>query len=257
VLNGVIGLVLVLGGLKYREQRYNLRGAVDYFSVILVLAVIGLIIPNFTKSTLDATFSGLQSLFLIITSITIYIIFLLIQTISHRSHFVSPIRCIQPCKPIKFHPIDALKSSRYHTFLLAAYLLPTLLLTKQLSCFIDPVLTNIHAPVTLSGALVAILVLTPEAVSAIRASLTNQLQRSVNIALGSVLATTALTIPAVLLISLLTGKSIILGLPTLNSTLLLLSLITGTLTFTTGRTNVLQGAVHLLLFIAYLIMIFD
>ena len=103
----------------------------------------------------------------------------------------------------------------------------------------------------------AVLVLSPEVLSAIRAALANRLQRSVNIFLGSVAATIALTVPAVLVISMATGKQVTLGLPPVDSLLLLLTLAVSIVTFSSGRTNVLQGAVHLVLFFAYLVLIFD
>ena len=113
------------------------------------------------------------------------------------------------------------------------------------------------APAALGGFLVAALVLSPESVSAVRAALANQLQRSVNLLLGSVLATIGLTIPAVLTIGLLTKKNIVLGLELQDVVLLSLTLVLSTLTFSSRRTNVLLGAVHLLLFFAYLLLIFQ
>ncbi len=257
VLNGVVGLSLFLGGIRYGEQRYNLRGSIEFMSVIFVLGVIGLVLPNFTRSSIGPTFTILQTFFFIITSLGIYSIFLCIQTISHRAHFVSKAEAHYPNKPMNIHIKYSPKSAIYHGFLLITYLIPTLLLAKQISYPIDTTLDYLHPPQTLGGFLVAVLVLSPEGVSAIRASLANHLQRSVNIALGSVLATTALTIPAVLIIGLITNRIIILGLPPTDVIILIISLITGIVTFASGRSGMLQGAIHLLLFFAYVIMIFD
>ena len=138
-----------------------------------------------------------------------------------------------------------------------AYLIPTLFLAKQAAIPINFFLGKTGAPSALGGLLVAILVVAPEGVSAIRASLANQLQRSVNISLGSVLASIGLTIPVILIIGLITGKTVVLGLDYTDTTILVLTAIMSILTFVSGRTNILQGAIHLLLFFAYILMIFD
>ncbi len=257
VLNGIVGLSLLLGGIRYREQRYNLRGSIEFVSVIVVLAVIGLVLPDFTQATTNPTFSTGQTLFLIFTSLMIYGIFLAMQTFSHTKHFIFPYETHKPNKPMKIHFKYSPRRPAYHAILLIAYLIPTLLIAKQISHPIDATMTYLHPPVALSGLLVAILVLVPEGVSAIRSSLSNHLQRSVNIALGSVLSTTALTIPVVLTMGLFTHQSIILGLDISEITLLILTLITAIVTFTNGRTSLLQGALHLLLFFVYIMLIFD
>lgn len=256
-LNGIVGLSLLLGGIRYNEQRYNLHGSIEFTSVILVLAVISLVLPNFTQSTTNPTFSTTQTVFLILISIMLYTVFLAMQTRSHIQHFISPHDSHEPCKPMKFHIHYSPKPPVYHAILLVAYLVPTLLIAKLIAIPIATTMLDLHPPEALGGLLVAILVVAPEAMSAIRASLSNHLQRSVNISLGAVLSTTALTIPIVLTIGLFTHQVIILGLSKTNVTLLLLSLITGMITFASGRTNILQGALHLVLFFAYIILIFD
>jgi Ca2+:H+ antiporter len=257
VLNGVIGFSLLLGGLRYGEQRYNLRGSIEFISVIMVLAVIGLVLPNFTHSTHNPTFSAGQTIFLIFTSLMIYTIFLGMQTFSHTKHFISPYESHIPCKPMKLHVKYPPKSAMQHAILLLGYLIPTLLIAKRIALPIDVTMSNLNPPQALGGLLVAILVLAPESVSAIRASLSNHLQRSVNIALGAVLSTTALTIPVVLTIALYTNEPVVLGLGRANMTLLVLSLITAIVTFANGRTSVLQGALHTVLFLTYIMLIFD
>lgn len=257
VLNGIIGLSLLLGSIRYHEQRYNLRGSMDFISVILVLAVIGLILPDYTMATPKPTFSSGQTIFIILMSLVVYVIFLSMQTILHTKHFISPFESQEPCRPMRIHMKYSKKNGIYHGFLLIGYLLPTLIIAKQIAMPIDTMLVGLNPPPALGGLLVAILVLAPEGVSAIRAALSNHLQRSVNIALGAVLATTALTLPAVLTISLFTGQSIILGLGTAGITLLALTILTSILTFIRGRTSLLQGTLHLLLFFAYIMLIFD
>lgn len=145
----------------------------------------------------------------------------------------------------------------YHVVLLLAYMGPLVILTQQLAVPIDFTIRVLGAPVALAGLLVAMLVLSPESFAAVRAALDNDLQRSVNILLGSALATIGLTIPAVLVFGLFTQKPIVLGLDAVDITILALTLVLSNMTFSNSRTNVLLGAVHLLVFFAYLLLIFQ
>ena len=255
VLNGMVGLSLVLGGLRHHEQTYNLQGANAFLAVIVPLAVLCMVLPNFTAATPGPTLSGLQAVFLIVMSVALYGVFLAIQNLRHRAYFMapdSPDSADGP--PAAGHEF---RSVPYHAALLIAYLLPLVVLSKQLAVPIDYGIGVLGAPAALGGFLVSVLVLSPESMSAVRAALSNELQRSVNLLLGSVLATISLTIPAVLVIGFATHRAIILGLDPANMVLLVLTLGVSTLTFASARTNVLLGVVHLLLFLAYLMLIFD
>lgn len=257
-LNGKVGLTLLIGGLKYKEQDYNLQGANSFLAVILPLAVIGLVLPNYTHSSPDQTFSSIQTAFLIIVSVALYGIFLAIQNGRHRAYFRVP-RQTAETKDAKrrWRIVHEVRSVPYHVLLLLAYMGPLVILTQHLAVPIDFTIRVLGAPVALAGFVIASLVLAPESLVAARAALANDLQRSVNILLGSVLATIALTIPAVLTFGLLSHKAIILGLDPVDITMLSLTLVLSTMTFSSSRTNVLLGAVHLLLFFAYLLLIFQ
>lgn len=259
VLNGMVGLSLLLGGLRYHEQTYNLQGANAFLAVIVPLAVLGLVLPKFTVSSPGPTFSPLQATFLIVMSIGLYGVFLAIQNSRHRDYFISPnsAEAAAEDQSAGGHGDVEIRSVAYHASLLPAYLLPLVILSKQLAVPVNYGIRVLHAPPALGGFLVAVLILSPESLGAARAALANQLQRSVNILLGSVLATISLTIPAVLTIGFITGQTIILGLDAVDVTLLLLTLGLSTLTFASARTNVLLGAVHLLLFFSYLMLIFE
>lgn len=258
VLNGMVGCSLLLGGLRYREQTYNLQGANAFLAVIVPLAVLCLVLPNFTTSTPGPTFSVHQTVFVATMSVGLYAVFLAIQNSRHREYFVAPRSADSPAVPGRRNPDDgALSSVRLHAALLVANLLPVLLLSKQIALPINYGIHELHAPPALGGLLVSVLVLSPESLGAARAALTNQLQRSVNLLLGSVLASISLTIPAVLVIGYLTARTIILGLDAVDMTLLLLTLAVSTLTFVSARTNVLQGAIHILLFCAYVMFVFE
>jgi Ca2+:H+ antiporter len=255
VLNGMVGLALLLGGLRHHEQEYNLKGANSFLSLIVPLTVLGLVLPNFTETTPGPTLSGFQSVFLCGMSVAIYGLFLIIQNWRHREYFVRP--AVGEFIPGVQGSHSGTNSLTYHATLLVMYLLPIVVLAEEIALPIDHGIEVLHAPAALGGFLVAALILSPESLSATRAALDNDLQRSINILLGSVLASIGLTIPAVLSIGLLTGKTVVLGLDPANSILLVLTLAVSALTFTTNRTNVLMGAVHLLLFLAYVMLLFQ
>jgi Ca2+:H+ antiporter len=252
VMNGMVGLALVLGGLRHHEQNYNLQGANAFLAVIIPLAVLCLVLPNFTVATPGPTVSTLQGAFLIVMSIGLYAVFLAIQNGVHRAYFIAPGSSGEGETHVK-----DFRSVPYHFALLIVHLLPVVLLAKQFAVPINYGIHELNAPAALGGLMVSMLVLFPESVGAIRAARANELQRSVNILLGSVLATISLTIPAVLVIGLVTGQKIVLGLDAAGIVLLVLTLGVSMLTFASARTNVLLGAVHVLLFLAYLMMVFD
>jgi Ca2+:H+ antiporter len=256
VLNGMVGLCLLVGGLRYREQTYNLQGAQAFLAVIVPLTVLGLVLPNFTESSPGPTFSPLHATFLIIMSVGLYGVFLAIQTSRHRDYFVPPSNA-DPADGTDVRDIHEVRSATFHAVLLMAYLGPVVFLAEQIAVPIDFGTHNLHAPPALGGFLVSVLVLFPESVASVRAALANSLQRSVNLLLGSVLASISLTIPAALTIGFVTGHTISLGLGNVDMILLVLTLAVSTLTFASARTNVLLGAVHLLLFLAYLMLIFE
>tara|TARA_R110002096_G_scaffold161007_3_gene327362 strand:+ start:11570 stop:12691 length:1122 start_codon:yes stop_codon:yes gene_type:complete len=255
-LNGLVGLAMLLGGLLHREQDYNLQGARSFIAVLLPLAVITLLLPKFTVSTDAPTFSPLQEGFFALMSLLLYAIFLGVQTVSHSGYFQEPRSNLAEIAVVStgYKPPD---SRIYHAIFLLATLLPVLLLSKRMATVVDFGMVHAGAPIALGGVVIALMVLTPEGLAALRAARHNQLQRSVNLLLGSALATIGLTVPAVLIISLLIGSPVTLGLDDASAALLLLTLVMSTITFGGVRTGVLQGAVHLVLFLAYVFLIFS
>ena len=257
-LNGLVGFGLLVGGWLYHEQGYNLRGVNAYLGVIISLAIVGMVLPNFTTSTAGPTFSSKQAGFLIAMCTGLYAVFLAIQTTRHREYFVQPEvvegSIVTELNKPRSHP--DLRSVPYHAGLLLGYLIIIIYLVENFAILLNHGLDVLHAPPALGALLVAVLVLAPEGLGAIESALKNHLQRSVNILLGSVLATLALTIPSVLIIGLAKGINIVLGISGVDQVMLLLTLLVSTVTFASGHTNVLQGAVHLMLFLAYLMLIF-
>ena len=253
VLNGLVGLSLVTGGLKHRLQEYNLQGASAYLAVIMPFAFLGLILPRFTRSAPGGEPSPTMAIFLIVMSVVLYGIFLAVQTITHSDIFQQQ---ADPDDDDDHHHF-AVRTVPFHAAGLIAALLPIVLLSKQLATYVDYGISRLSAPLALGGFLIAALILTPEALSAIRAARANQLQRSVNICLGSALSTMGLTIPTVLVIGWIIAQPVELGLEPTEIVLLSLTLIVSLVTFVSERTHVLQGAVHLALFASYIVLIFD
>jgi len=252
-LNGLVGLSLVLGGLRYREQHYNIQGVNAYLNVIMALAVLGLVLPNFTTSTSGPTFSTEQEIFFAVVSLLLYAIFLLIQTLRHRGYFLDVKETATKHSP---HHLARIRSKGFHALMLLLYLVTVIFLAEKFAVPLDNSIEQFHMPQAFGGAVIAALVLSPEGLGGITASLHNQLQRSINILFGSVLATIGLTIPAVLMIGLLTKRSVSLGVQGGNLPLLLLTLAVSVVTFTSRKTNVLQGCIHLLLFAVFVLLIF-
>lgn len=253
VLNGMVGVSLLVGGWKHYEQDYNIKGAKSFLALLVPFSVLGLILPSYTRTTVEPTFSTFQAIFVSVMTTGIYAVFLFIQTTRHREFFISP-----DAKKVSEHNHNfTVRNVPYHTGFLLAFLAPLVYLAKKLAVPVDYGTIKFGAPLALGGFLIALLVLAPEVVSAIKAAKRDELQRAVNLSLGSGLATIGLTIPAVLIIGLVTDKKVIIGLDPVDSILLVLSLSVCVITFSKERTNILLGAVHLLLFLAYLMLIFE
>ena len=252
-LNGLVGLSLLLGGLRHHEQNYNLQGVSAYLNAIMALAVLGLVLPNFTTSLSGPRFSTAQEIFLIVTSLSLYVIFLFIQAGRHRQYFKDA-----TAEPVARgdHSGSQVRSTRFHATMLFLYLIVVVILAEKFAFPLDNCIERFGMPQAFGGAIVAGLVLAPEAMSAFKAATRNQLQRSVNILHGSVLASIGLTIPAVLIIGMTTHRSVILGIEGGNLPLLVLTLGASIVTFGSGKTNVLQGCIHLVLFAVFLLLIF-
>lgn len=253
-LNGFVGLVLLLGGLRHREQHYNLQGVNSYLNVIMTLTVLGLVLPNFTTTTAGPTFSTEQQIFLVVVCLFLYAIFLLIQTMRHQGYFLELEQV--GVVPSSAHHALHVQSPAFHAPMLLLYLAIVILLAEKFAIPLDNSIEQFGMPQKFGGAVIAALVLTPEGIGAVQATWRNELQRSINILLGSVLATIGLTIPAVEVISLVTKRPITLGVEGGNLPLLLLTLAVSVVTFTSRKTNILQGCVHLLLFATFVLLIF-
>ena len=251
VCNGLVGICILAGGLRYREQDVQVAGSSLYLSVLAVLAAITLILPNYTLTTPGPVYSAGQLGFVSAVTVLLYGVFLYIQTVRHRGYFVSELTGAAEG--------GAHLSNRMMFFsvvLLLIALLAVVLLAKKFSQVVDAGAALIGAPPAFAGILVALLILLPESVAAVGAARKNDLQKSINLALGSSLATIGLTIPAVAGAAYALDKQLVLGLPARDMVLLALTLALGMLTLGTGRTNILFGLVHLVVFAVFVFLVF-
>lgn len=249
-LGGLVGCALLLGAFRHGTQAFNMEGASAYLSLIVPLSLFGLVMPNLTVTTSGPTFSVFQALVLAALCIGSYIIFLGIQTLRHRDFFS------QESESPEGHE-DKSEGVWTNTVFLFLGLIPVVILAEQLAHVLDYGHEVYGLPSAFSGMIVAALILSPEGLSAILAARHNHMQRSVNLLLGSVLATLSLTIPCIIILGLVTQRKVDLGLSPPDCLLLAVMLAVSFLTFARGKTNLLQGAVHLLIFIFWLTLLFE
>jgi Ca2+:H+ antiporter len=250
VCNGLVGLCIFIGGVRYREQDFQVSGANAYLSVLFVLATITLVMPNFTLTAPGPVYSTAQLAFVSVVTLLLYAVFLYTQTVRHRDYFVSGANDAGHGEAMS----DRMLAISMALLLLA--LLAVVLLAKKFSLVVDVVTAKIGAPPAFAGVLVAVLILLPEGVAAVSAARKNDLQKSINLALGSSLATIGLTIPAVAVAAYALDKQLVLGLSSQDTVILLLTFMLSMLTFGTGRTNILFGMVHMVVFAVFVFMVF-
>jgi Ca2+:H+ antiporter len=251
VCNGLVGLCIFIGGLRYREQDFQVSGSNLYLSVLFVLATITLIMPNYTLTAPGPIYSAAQLGFVSIVTLVLYAMFLYTQTIRHRDYFINQAEGEAGGESRLSNRMLALSFA-----LLLVSLLAVVLLAKKFSATVDIVTAMIGAPPAFAGVIVALLILLPESVAAVGAARKNDLQKSINLALGSSLATIGLTVPAVAVVAYTLDKQLVLGLNAPEMVLLVLTFVISMLTFGTGRTNILFGLVHMLVFAVFLFMVF-
>lgn len=246
VLNGILGLCLLIGGIRHHRQTLQPHSAASALGVLGTLAVLALILPNFTLATPGPLYAPTQLIFVAVVSLALYGFFLHAQTVRHRDDFAEPL-AMDP----DHAPVDA-RSFRFALGLLPLSLLAVVLMAETLAAPVAQGVAAAGLPEALVGVAIALVVLMPEGVASLRAALANRLQTSVNLALGSALASLCLTIPTVAVISLMQGQALVLGLEAEHIVLLVLSLFMATVTLILGRTTELQGGIHLVIFGAFL-----
>lgn len=250
ILNGLVGVCILVGAIRHKEQIFQQSGVSAALATICALTILTLVLPNFTLSEPGPVYAPSQLGFVAVVSFLLYATFIAVQTVRHRDYFLPDKTLIADHEMHAAPPTN--RATGVSAALLVACLGAVVLLAKSLAPPIEQSVAAVGAPRAIVGVIIAALVLLPESVAALRAAWANRLQTSLNLGLGSALATIGLTIPAVAALSLLAGLPIALGLDAKSTILLFLTLIVSTLSLGTGRTTVLQGAVHLVIFAVYL-----
>jgi Ca2+:H+ antiporter len=247
VCNGIVGLCLLIGGARYREQEFQVQGASAAMAVLLALTSLTLILPNFAARELGPLYSRSQLVFAGLVSLVLYGSFVFIQTVRHRDYFLP-----ESYEEETHAPPPPNKTAFLSALLLLVSLIAIVGLAKVLTPTVEYGIAYLDMPEAAVGITIATLVLLPECLAALRAAQRNRLQTSLNLALGSALATIGLTIPGVAAVSIVLGQRLELGLDVKDQALLALTLLLGVITLGTGRTTVLQGIVHLVIFAVFL-----
>jgi Ca2+:H+ antiporter len=253
ICNGVTGLCLLTGGIRHREQTFRLEGATSALATLIALATLSLVLPTFTTSAPGPYYSGVQLAFAGAASLVLWGVFVFVQTVRHRDFFLPP----DATGDEAAHAPPPTVAAAWTSFaLLLVALVAVIGLAKVLSPAVESGVAAAGAPQAVIGIVIALLVLLPETWAAVRAARADRMQTSLNLALGSALASIGLTIPAVAVASVLLGMPLELGLSPTDLVLLALTFAVAAITLGTGRTNVLQGAVHLVIFAAFLVLAF-
>jgi len=253
VLNGVIGLTLVLGASKHREQLFQVNSSSAALGVLGTLATIVFVLPNFANPGAKMQFSNLQLAVVALVCLVLYGVFVFVQTIKHRDYFME-VAVPDGAEEPSHHHMPSAKETWAGSVLLPVSLLFVILLAKVLSHPLDDAVMAAGLPQAVVGVVIAAVVLFPEGIASVRAALLNRLQNSVNLILGSALASIGMTIPVVAALAVATGQPLTLGLQPSSIVLLLLTMFVSTLTLGTGRTTTLHGAIHLGIFVIFLLI---
>ncbi len=251
ICNGVVGVCLLVGGLHHREQTFRIEGTNSGLAALVALATLSLVLPSFTTSSTEGTYTASQLVFVAVMSLSMWAIFVFVQTVRHRDYFLPAVGASNEERHAA--PPSVARASASFALLMVS-LLSVVGLAKLLSPTIERVVADLHAPATVVGVAIAMLVLLPETWAAVRAARANRLQTSMNLAIGSALASIGLTIPAVVVAALWLDLPLVLGLEAKDMVLLLLSFVVAAITLGSGRTNMMQGAVHLVIFAAFLFL---
>lgn len=254
VLNGVIGLTLVLGASRHREQLFQVNSSSAALGVLGTLATIVFVLPNFANPGTAMQFTHLQLAIVALVCLVLYSVFVFVQTIKHRDYFMEVDLPDAEAEEPSHHHMPSPKETWAGSVLLPVSLVFVILLAKVLSHPLDDAVAAAGLPQAVVGVVIAAIVLFPEGIASVRAALLNRLQNSVNLILGSALASIGMTIPVVAVLAVATGQPLTLGLQPSSIVLLLLTMFVSTLTLGTGRTTTLHGAIHLGIFVIFLLI---
>ena len=244
---GIVGICMLIGAVRHGEQGFRIRGTNGSLAVLATLSVLTMVLPNYTRSP-GASFTAAQLEFVGVTSLVLYGVFVFVQTVRHRSYFLPE----DEADTGHDVPPPSLSMTLASLGMLVLSLIAVVAMAKALSPAVEAVVAHSGAPESVVGVVIAAVVLLPESLAAMRAARRNQLQISFNLAFGSAIASIGLTIPVVAVVSILLNQPLTLGLDPKEIVLLALTLLLSTLTVATGRTSILQGAIHLVVFAVFL-----
>src|SRR5688572_10364135 len=251
VCNGVVGLCLLAGGLRHHEQSFRIEGTGSGLAALAVLCTLVLVVPTLTVSAPASAYTTPQLVFVAISSLALWLVFIFIQTIRHRDYFL-------PTESPENEALHAAPPGIREAWTSFGLLLISLIgvvgLAKALSPSIEQAVVAADAPVAIVGILIAMIVMLPETGAALRAAHANRLQSSLNLAIGSAMACIGLTVPVVVGAAVAFDLPLVLGLQPTEIALLALTFLVGAITLGTGRTNMMQGAIHLIIFAAFLFL---
>ena len=251
ICNGVVGLCLLVGSLRHHEQAFRAEGANTFLATLIAMATLTLVLPSFTTSSPGPTYTVSQLAFAATMSVVLWSVFVFVQTHRHRDYFLP----LSDAGDTEAHaPPPSIGQAWSSAALLMLALVAVVGLAKVLSPAIERALAAAGAPRAVLGIAIAMLVLLPETVAAVRAARANRLQTSLNLAYGSALASIGLTIPAVAAASVWLEMPLMLGADAKDLVLLAMTFVVSALTLASGRTHVMQGAVHLVIFAAFLFL---
>jgi Ca2+:H+ antiporter len=255
VTNGIVALCLILGGMKFKEQEFQVQGSKSLLVVLIALSFLVFVLPNYTTSTAGPTYNNFQMIFIGISLFLLYLLFIFFQTTSHKSYFEPSVGGVDESEALAHEYVS--KSDAWLSFFsLCVSLIVVIGLAKTLSPTIEKVVLYLGAPKSTVGLLIALIVLLPESWSAVSAARANRLQTSLNLALGSGIASIALTIPVVIVYAIFTNQPLTLGLVPKDMAFMMMTFAVGTLTLGAGKSTLLQGAVHAVILLTYFVMAF-
>lgn len=269
IMNLVMGLCILTGSLKFGEQEYNAQGTMTYLGMIVMLGGLGMLLPNFIVGAGEGIFSNTQAIVLSSLIIILYGSFLFFQMKSYRHLYIQPRAGFLeiPFSERKFYDqpttddVVTNNNSRLEiwvrSIVLFAMILPIVLLSRNMAVVVDFGIKAANLPLLLGGVLIAIIVFTPESMTAVKAAMNNEFQRAINLCLGAFVSTVGLSIPSVLIIGLITGKRVEFGLNTTETILFTITLLLSVITYSGKRTSPIVGMMHLVLFAVFILLIFN
>jgi len=253
-LNGILGISVVVGALRRGVASFNAEGTATALATVATLATLSLVLPRFTTSRPGPEFSSAQLTFAAVASLALYALFLFVQTVRHRDYFLP----VEEDSVAEAHaPPPTTRKTLTSLGLLVTALVGVVGLAKVESPTIEDVIADVGAPPSAVGVVIALLVLAPESLAAVRNARRGRVQTSFNLALGSAMASIGLTIPTIAIASIWLDGPLVLGLGATQIVLLALTVVVGSLTVLPGRATLQEGGIHLVLLAAFLFLAVD